>query len=153
MKVPADSPGMHPRPYVPSGYAGGYATAYLNEVTLRSFTKTQTTVLDVLLAAETQRTAQLQGNMQRKVVSTAASVGPAFIAAVGFAVAPRAQPPTQLPDRTGCRLDFVAVDIVRRWESAASGSNPYPHPCVRWSIELNSRSFPQPTCLDPDHQG
>ncbi|KAK6763669.1 hypothetical protein RB195_024134 [Necator americanus] len=41
---------------------------YLDEVTLQSFMKMQTTVLDVLLATETQKTAQLQGNIQRRVV-------------------------------------------------------------------------------------
>ncbi|KAK6752953.1 hypothetical protein RB195_004007 [Necator americanus] len=41
---------------------------YLVEVTLQSFMKTQTSVLDVLLATETQRIAQLQGNMQKRVV-------------------------------------------------------------------------------------
>ena len=41
---------------------------YLDEVTLHSFTKTQTTVIDALLATETQKTVQLQGNMQRRVV-------------------------------------------------------------------------------------
>ncbi|KAK6761110.1 hypothetical protein RB195_022251 [Necator americanus] len=42
---------------------------YLDEVTLQSFMKTQTTAIDVLSATETQKTAQLQGNMQRVPVT------------------------------------------------------------------------------------
>ncbi|KAK6764146.1 hypothetical protein RB195_024464 [Necator americanus] len=42
--------------------------AYLEEVTLQLYMKTQTTVLDVLLATETQKAAELQGNMLRRVV-------------------------------------------------------------------------------------
>ncbi|KAK6763610.1 hypothetical protein RB195_024071 [Necator americanus] len=41
---------------------------YLDEVTLQPFMKTQTTAIDVLSSTETQKTAQLQGNMQRRVV-------------------------------------------------------------------------------------